>query len=262
MLVAIIGLGWGSFSTMATYRIPRGMPWIGARPHCNKCKTPLKFIDYCSLISYFSRKGKCRYCGAEYETSISDFCTEFFITALIILAYLQYGLGDMFVIVAHMSVATVILAVVDAEHKQIPVKILISFLLIAVIYRIYVDQHFYGVLFGGGIGLIVGLCARTLYFLSQKRPDIANDYAKYQDNDRFSGLGFDYVKLLGIVGVWLSVSHFIIFSIVLIFTALLWWLFHKKTLRLGTLMVSLLTLMVIYQEPIQQFLQRLLAHLS
>ncbi len=247
-ITIIMGLGWGSFSTMATYRIPRGMPWIGDKPRCFECKHELNIIDYFSILSYFIWNGTCRYCKSKYECSISYFLTELLITAGFVLCYMKYNFGDMFVLLTLLIVAGTILAVVDAEHKKIPAKILISVLLIGAVYRTFLDQTFYGALYGGIAAGIAGLAIRHVYFLIKGQNNIGRDYTVWQHGDRFAGPGFDYVKLLAIIGVFLPFIHLGIFLITVGSICLLWQLISPKTLRLGTVMTGGLVLFTVYPE--------------
>lgn len=241
-----MGFGWGSFATMATYRIPRGMPWIGDKPRCFMCKSELKLIDYFSVFSYFLWRGKCRHCGGSYECSFSYFVTEFAITSFFVLCYLKYGFSDVFVLLTLMVVALTILAIVDAENKRIPAKILISTLFIAAIYRTFIDQTFYGGLYGCFVAAIVGLAIRHIYFIAKKQPQIASDYTKWQHEDRFIGPGFDYVKFLAIAGVFLPFVNFSYYVAIAGAVILLWQLISPKTLRIGSIMALFLAVFVIY----------------
>ncbi len=248
IITIIMGFGWGSFATMATYRIPRGMPWVGDKPRCFKCKHELYLVDYFSVFSYFLWRGKCRYCGDKYECSFSYFATEFFITLFFVLAYFQYGFSDSFVLLTLMVVALTILGVVDAENKRIPSKILISTLLIGAVYRTFLDQTFYGALYCGIIGLLIGLFIRHIYFAIKGQRSIGFDYTKWQHEDRFVGPGFDYVKMLGVVGVFLPLPHLLVFVVFGGVVTLIWSLLNKHTLRIGSIMALLLAVAVIYPE--------------
>jgi prepilin signal peptidase PulO-like enzyme (type II secretory pathway) len=248
IVTIIMGFGWGSFATMATYRIPRGMPWIGDKPRCFTCKHELNLADYFSVFSYFLLKGKCRYCGTKYECSFSYFITEFAITAFFILCYIKYGFSDLFVLLTLLVVAGVIMATVDAEHKKIPAKILISTLMIGLVYRTFIDASFYGALYGGILGGVMGLFIRHVYFTSKGQEAIGWDYTKWQHEDRFIGPGFDYVKLLAICGVFLPLHHLIVFTAFAGGIAMLWSVVHPKTLRLGSIMITILIFMVIYPQ--------------
>lgn len=251
IITIIMGFGWGSFATMATYRIPRGMPWIGDKPRCFTCKAELNLLDYFSIFSYFILRGKCRHCGVKYECSFSYFVTEFAITALFVMCYVKYGFSDLFVLLTLLVVAGVILGIVDAENKFIPSKILISTLIIGLVYRTFVDQTFYGALYSGISGGVLGLAIRHIYFI--RKPEIASDYTKWQHEDRFAGVGFDYVKLLAVCGVFLPLHHLFIFILAAGSVVSLWRLVHKNSLRIGSIMISVLMLMVIYNDSVEKF---------
>jgi prepilin signal peptidase PulO-like enzyme (type II secretory pathway) len=246
IITVIMGLGWGSFATMATYRIPRGRPWIGDRPRCVSCGHELYLIDYFSLFSYLILRGSCRYCGVKYGCRLSYFVTELSITFLFVLCYLKYGFSDLFVLLTLLVVAAIVLAVVDAEHKRIPVKILLCATMIALVYRTFMDQTFYGALYGAILGAALGIGIRFLYFYAIGKKEIGLDYAKWQLEDRFAGPGFDYVKLLAISGILLPMHQLIIFTIICGVAIFIWRLMSVNSLRLGSIMSVALVFMVIY----------------
>jgi prepilin signal peptidase PulO-like enzyme (type II secretory pathway) len=258
LISLIMGLGWGSFATMAVYRLPRGMPWICDQPRCFMCKHELNIIDYFSIISYFVWNGTCRYCKGKYECSIGYLLTELFITIGILLCYMKYGFGDIFVLVTLLVVACTIMAVVDAEHKRIPAKILISTLFIGTVLRVFLDQTFYGALYGGITAGVIGLGIRHVYFIIKGQKEVGYDYTQWKHEDRFAGEGFDYVKLLAIVGVFLPLVHFGAYLINIGSLSLLWYVVHPKSFRLGAIMAAGLAAYVIYPEVIDSSLKILL----
>lgn len=253
-LTIIMGLGWGSFSTMAVYRIPRGMPWIGDRPRCFLCKHDLNIIDYFSILSYFVWRGTCRYCKGKYECNGYYFLTELFITAGFVLCYMKYGFGDMFVLLTLLVVACTMIIIIDSEYKKIPAKILISTLLIGAVYRTFLDQTFYGGLYGGIAAGIAGLALRHIYFILKGQGRVGRDYTTWQMGDRFAGPGFDYVKMLAVTGVFLPFLPFAAFIIVAGSICLIWYIIQAGTLRPGAIMAVVLAVFIIYPEITQVIL--------
>ncbi len=245
IITIVMGFGFGSFATMAVYRLPRNMPWIGDKPRCFMCKTPLNIIDYFSVFSYFIHKGKCRYCHKEYEASLGYFITELAITILLVLAFLQFYFSEMFILATGVIVTSVILAVIDAEHKKIPAKVLISLLIIACIYRTYIDQNIYGVIYGGIIGAIIALAIRYAYFYMSGQKEIGLDFTKWQHTDRFVGPGFDYAKLFAICAIFLRPEKLLLFMALNSCIIILWLMIHKKSLRLGVILATTLTVFYI-----------------
>ncbi len=113
LITAICGVLLGNYLTTAYYRIPRGKPInglsknIGIKPHCSTCAHPLKYYEYFPVLSWFSTRFKCNYCGA--PTDMTYFTLEFgmMLFALIIVAAL--GMSD-FAVLLIMFVAAVYLA--------------------------------------------------------------------------------------------------------------------------------------------------------
>lgn len=58
----VIGTLFGSFFSLATYRIPRHQDILVKRSYCPTCKHNLNFFDLIPILSYIFFKGKCRYC--------------------------------------------------------------------------------------------------------------------------------------------------------------------------------------------------------
>lgn len=60
--IFVIGTLFGSFFSLATYRIPRHQDIVIKRSYCPTCKHKLGFFDLIPILSYIFAKGKCRYC--------------------------------------------------------------------------------------------------------------------------------------------------------------------------------------------------------
>ena len=61
-LIFIIGTLFGSFFTLAVYRIPIHKDITHERSYCPKCNHKLSFWDMIPILSYIFLGGKCRYC--------------------------------------------------------------------------------------------------------------------------------------------------------------------------------------------------------
>lgn len=62
LLLFIIGTLFGSFYTLAIYRIPKRQDIIHTHSYCPNCNHKLGFLDLIPILSYVFLKGKCRYC--------------------------------------------------------------------------------------------------------------------------------------------------------------------------------------------------------
>ena len=58
-----MGTVFGSFLTLATYRIPLGQDITHTRSYCTKCNNKLGFFEMIPVLSYIFLKGKCKNCN-------------------------------------------------------------------------------------------------------------------------------------------------------------------------------------------------------
>ena len=61
-IIFIMGAFFGSFYTLAVYRIPLGQNIIYMHSYCPKCNHRLGVFDLFPILSYIFLGGKCRYC--------------------------------------------------------------------------------------------------------------------------------------------------------------------------------------------------------
>ena len=72
LLIAIVlGLGFGSYSTMPYYRLPNKVPcagrWVGEKSACPQCGVQLRQRDYIPLFNWLITMGKCFSCGKKID---------------------------------------------------------------------------------------------------------------------------------------------------------------------------------------------------
>lgn len=206
IILLIFGLGWGSFATMAVYRLSHNEPWIGKKPYCTECGHDLKFIDYISLLSFFIYHGKCRYCKASYRYHKVYFVTELLILTFFILNYLKEGFNEIFILNSGFIIASVIWSIVYYTHQLNLNKMLIAMFFCVSLTRVLIDHTIYNMFYGALIGLVISLLIRHIYFALQKRHKLAMDYLQYKADDRFKAENFIIVKLSIIWGGMLGVS--------------------------------------------------------
>ena len=87
----IIGMLFGSFFTLAIYRIPRKQDIVKTRSYCPNCKHRLGFFDCFPILSYISTIGRCRYC--KKPISIRYPLIEFASGMVFLITYLICGLS-------------------------------------------------------------------------------------------------------------------------------------------------------------------------
>lgn len=189
----LFGLIFGSFATMASYRLPRREDLVFKQSHCPICTHKLGFFDLLPLFSWILSLGKCRHC--HNKISIRYPLTELLMAGLFATIYLHIGFGLAPITMMGLSVCLVIMIVTDLEHRIIPDEIQIAILTLGIIYRFALDseilQYFTGPLFG----LLFALALRYGFYLWKKR----------------EGLGMGDVKFFAVCGMFLGIKAFIPF---------------------------------------------------
>ena len=144
IIIFIMGTVFGSFSTLAIYRIPQKKNITTDRSFCPNCKHKLGFLDLIPVWSYILLGGKCRYCGKKISSSY------FFIEILMGLASLGIFLS-INPSIQNLSVLTlteylylmifattlVIIAGIDRNKKQINKPIILIGSIVGFVHIIY-----------------------------------------------------------------------------------------------------------------------------
>ena len=114
-IVFVLGLLFGSFATMASYRIPRGEDLVVKPSHCTSCAHRLGFLDLFPLFSWLFNRGKCRHCGAGVHWLYP--ATELVMGVLFAVVYINAGLTLLGLGLMVVSVMSVIATVIYLERK-------------------------------------------------------------------------------------------------------------------------------------------------
>ncbi len=141
ILVAIVGLCFGSFATALIYRIPRDISWIydsksednkTCRSQCPDCGATLTAFDLVPVFSWLFSRGKCRHCGKPVSPRYP--AIELTTMLLVLLQFYAWGVT--------LSAIPVLLAVpfllaalmIDWDHMILPDDINIALSILAVIF--------------------------------------------------------------------------------------------------------------------------------
>ncbi len=143
-VIFIIGTLFGSFFTLAVYRIPLRKNITHEHSFCPNCNHKLSFLDLIPILSYIFLGGKCRYCkqkirpryllleilsGIAFVLFAISIKLSIFSCTLDLVAYLVFGLlyfASLFII-----------AGIDKEKGYIEKSVLLFGYIIETIYIIY-----------------------------------------------------------------------------------------------------------------------------
>jgi len=144
LLIFAIGTVFGSFFTLAVYRLPLHQDITHKRSYCPNCNHKLGFWDMIPILSYIFLGGKCRYCKEKiriryllleiltgtvfllFAMSLNINLLSFEISKLV---YLIFGILYI--------AGLIIIAGIDKENKKISKPILAYEIVILSIYMIY-----------------------------------------------------------------------------------------------------------------------------
>lgn len=144
IIIFIMGTYFGSFFTLATYRLPIGEDITHKHSYCPSCNHKLGILDLVPIFSYLFLGGKCRYCknkiGIRYfifEILTGLFFVLFFISLKINIYTIT--LSDLIYVVFAVLYFTglFIIAGIEKEKNTIQKSVLVYNLIISILYMIY-----------------------------------------------------------------------------------------------------------------------------
>lgn len=144
IILFMMGATFGSFFSLAVYRIPLHQDITHKRSYCPNCQHRLSVLDTIPIISYLALGAKCRYCNEPIRPRylILEICSGLLFMLLGIsmnfdflklnvssLAYLGFSILYF--------CAVIIIAGIDKERKTINKGVLLYGTIVSVIYMIY-----------------------------------------------------------------------------------------------------------------------------
>jgi leader peptidase (prepilin peptidase)/N-methyltransferase len=182
----ILGLLLGSFYNVVGLRVPQNQSIITPRSHCSSCMRTLTSLELIPVVSYLFLKGKCKTCGTKVSPiypAIELLTGALFLSSALLLDWTP----ELLVALAFVSLL-VIITVSDLAYMLIPDKILLFFLPVFIILRIFVPVEPWwdpiaGALTGFGLLFLIALITKG------------------------NGMGFGDVKLYFLIGIVLGLHN-------------------------------------------------------
>jgi leader peptidase (prepilin peptidase) / N-methyltransferase len=185
VIALVLGLAFGSFMTVAIYRVPAGESLVRPRSRCPSCGAPIRTTDNIPVISWLLLRGRCRACGVRISPVYP--LTELACGGLFAAVALVYEDPWRAILLAPFAGLMVALSVIDIRHRRIPNRLVYPAVVIATAVIVAGD------LAGGGLDVLdagIGLFAYGLALL------IIALISK--------GMGMGDVKLAGLIGLVLG----------------------------------------------------------
>ncbi len=117
----ILGLIFGSFGTVAAWRIPRRENIVTGRSRCPRCGATIRAFDNIPVVSWLVLRGRCRSCGN--PISVRYPLTELATGVLFALSAAKFGWSVETFVYAAFFWVLVVLTSIDVDHKLLPNRI-------------------------------------------------------------------------------------------------------------------------------------------
>lgn len=122
-VAAVVGLAFGSFSTVVAWRMPRGESLVTPRSHCTTCARTLHAWELVPVLSWAVQGGRCRGCRTPIPVRYP--LMELASGILAAVAVLTFGPDLDGLAAALLGMALVPVIAVDLTHRLIPAVIVL-----------------------------------------------------------------------------------------------------------------------------------------
>lgn len=144
IMIFLMGITFGSFYTLAVYRIPKGIDITHKHSYCPNCNHKLNFLDLIPIFSYIFLGGKCRYCKQKIKSRyliLETLSGLFFVGIAYLMRINIYNLEIIKIIEYAFFVLyftfIILMSGIDKEYKKINKPVLVYGIIISIMYIVY-----------------------------------------------------------------------------------------------------------------------------
>ena len=144
IIIFMIGITFGSFYTLAVYRIPKGQDITHTHSYCPNCNHKLNIFDLIPIFSYIFLGGKCRYCKQKIRPRylILEALSGLFFVVVAYLMGLSVYEFDKIKIIEYVFFVLyftfiVLMAGIDKEYRTINKPVLMYGVIVSIMYIVY-----------------------------------------------------------------------------------------------------------------------------
>lgn len=143
----LFGIQFGSFATMASYRIPRGDDIVFTPSHCPKCNHRLTILDLFPIFSWIFFRGKCRHCKAPISPRypLIELGVGLYATVLTYNTLLLAPIGNFVELAVRGAIALYVLIafIMLAEGRRVPPLYYVAYHVVAAVFILRATENYY-----------------------------------------------------------------------------------------------------------------------
>jgi leader peptidase (prepilin peptidase)/N-methyltransferase len=244
----IMGSVFGSFFTLAVYRLPRKENITYVRSHCTSCDHKLNFLDLIPIWSYIFLGGKCRYCKEKIRSRyilLEIFSGLVFLLTALSLKITAFSTLPEFINLAFIYLfmcAVFIIGGIDKEKYEIHEGTLLYGIIVALAYGMFNAIRGFSMKYA-----LIGFLAYPLIML------VINAVLKLVKKEDELPIGFGDIEYLALVGLFLGIGNqtlALILAVILSVLATLFLKLRKKEIKIPFgFYLSIATAVVIILMP-------------
>lgn len=195
----LLGALFGSFVTMASYRLPLGEDLIIKPSSCPKCHHRLGFLDLFPIFSWIFNKGKCRHCKT--KVSIRYPLIEVTTAVLFAITAIKYGVNVNCLTIMALVTCLMIASIINIEKQTVPNSVYVCLIVLGGVYQAVNKGNISDFLYSPLVYLIVALFFRyaLLFF---KKKDVLN---------------MGHIKFFMVSGLFLNIGNILAFLLIFSF---------------------------------------------
>jgi leader peptidase (prepilin peptidase) / N-methyltransferase len=208
LVVALLGLAFGSFLNVCIFRLPRYESVVTPRSRCPHCGHAIRWHDNIPVASYLVLGGRCRDCR---ERISAIYPTVEVLTAGILAAgWARYGLSTEFVKYSVLGMLLIVPIFTDLTARKIPHPVTLFGLAsgVALSFVVPVDDRLLEWLLGrfdifpeGALSSLLGSISGAAFGAGLFYA-VARIFSRLRHKE---GLGFGDVMLMGMIGAFLGI---------------------------------------------------------
>ena len=232
IIIFIIGTLFGSFYTLAVYRIPKRQDIVHTHSYCPNCNHKLGLLDLFPIFSYILLGGKCRYCKEKIRPRylILEALSGILFVAIAYLMDLSiYSLNTIkiaeFCFVILYLTFIILMAGIDKENRKIDKAVNVYGIVISIMYMVYLCIVEKANIYRYGIYLIIYIIILALDTITLK---------KYAKSTYVNGILISIITMIQFTGEYVTANAIILTLLAIAIYLLLYKIKNRRNRNLKT----------------------------